>query len=436
MTIATIVGFIAMSGSVQAAKGPISDKSSFDIVYEMEVGWNLGNALDVPSTNEEEWGNPRATKAMVDGVRAKGFKTLRVPVTWGPHIGAGPAYTIDKKWLDRVEEVVNYGLSNDMYVIMDVHHDDDWIRPSYKEVDASIKKLEKVWRQIALRFKPYNERLIFETINEPRLKGSPMEWGGGDAEGRDCVNQLHAAALKQIRSTGGNNATRQVMIAPYGAAWYAADGFKLPEDDENLIVSIHMYNPYDFCMKPMNQGGRNYLTEDDKWGLYWELDELCKMWVDKGVPVVIGEWGSMHRSNTAEREKHAKMYADACMKRVIPCVVWDDGNNSTAFGIYNRRACNWWYSTLAQNIVDGVKQKPVVGLDDVTTTKIVVVPNPATTYITLNGASDAPYQIRSAAGLLVLSAESYDGGAIAISSLTPGIYFLTIDGHTMTFIKE
>ncbi len=416
--------------------GTISEKTSFDITNEMDLGWNLGNTLDVPDLSEELWGNPKTTKAMIDGVRAKGFKTLRVPVTWGPHIGDGPDFKIDEKWMQRVEEVVVWGLQNDMYVIMNVHHDDEWMVPSYAKLDEATQKLEKVWLQIAQNFEKYNERLIFETMNEPRLKGSPQEWNGGDAEGRDCVNKLHAAAIKKIRSTGGNNATRQVMISPYAAATVAAEGLVLPDDD-NLIVSIHLYHSYGFCMQPLNGGGRNYLIEQDMTDLYWELDRLLELFYKKGTPVVIGEWGSMYRDNTQAREEHANMYAKACMKRSIPCVVWDNGQNKNdEFGLYNRNNCTWWYEGIVDNILDGVSEKPTVNITPELTSTFTIVPNPATSNISIKGASHSNYQIWSSMGTEVMRGDNYNEESISVASLASGAYYVVIDGIALQFMKK
>ena len=124
-----------------------------EFVANMGVGWNLGNTLDSKGNDETAWGNPKATQELINAISEKGFKTLRVPVTWQYHMGAAPHYTIKKEWFDRVEEVVNYGLNKDMYVIVNIHHDEEWIIPTYAELGKSKDQLSKVWTQIAKRFK-------------------------------------------------------------------------------------------------------------------------------------------------------------------------------------------------------------------------------------------------------------------------------------------
>ena len=144
--------------------GTMRNITSIDVVSEMKTGWNLGNSLDVEGPDETYWGNPATTKTMIDSVSARGFKTLRVPVTWRFHQGPAPNYLVEANWLDRVEEIVNYGRANNMYVILNVHHDDTWIIPTYDQADEVKDRLSKLWTQVAERFKNYSDFLIFQTL--------------------------------------------------------------------------------------------------------------------------------------------------------------------------------------------------------------------------------------------------------------------------------
>lgn len=119
--------------------------TSMEFVANMGVGWNLGNSLDSKGDVETAWGNPKATQELINAISDKGFKTLRIPITWQYHLGGAPDYTIEKKWLDRVEEIVNYGLAKDMYVIVNIHHDEEWVIPSYAKLDTAKDQLGKVW---------------------------------------------------------------------------------------------------------------------------------------------------------------------------------------------------------------------------------------------------------------------------------------------------
>ena len=321
-----------------------------DFVANMGVGWNLGNTLDTKSKDKTAWGNPEATKALIDAVKAKGFKTLRVPVTWQYNMGDAPDFTIEADYLNRVEEVVNYGLDNDMFVIVNIHHDEEWLEPTYAHVDAAKDQLAKVWTQIANRFKSYENKLIFETLNETRLKGSAEEWTGGTAEGRDCINQFHQAAVDAIRATGENNAERYVMISPYAASssQVAIDGLELPISSK-LIVSVHNYFPYRFALAE-----DNYVTEwgtdAEKQAMDAELDRVVNKFIDMGIPVVMGEWGSLHHDNLSERVEHAEYFAKACIERGI-CPVWWDNGAASHFGIIDRNSYEWVYPEIADVIV-------------------------------------------------------------------------------------
>ena len=191
------------SDAVDAADAKtIRDITSMELIGEMKTGWNLGNTLDSTITNptgsetptdwETAWGQPVTTKAMIDSVKAQGFNVLRVPVTWEGKFGEAPDYTIKADWLARVKEVVDYGIDNDMFVILNMHHE-EWHMPTADNEESAEKILRALWAQIADYFKGYDEKLIFEGMNEPRLKGTPMEWNGGNQEAREVINQLNAA---------------------------------------------------------------------------------------------------------------------------------------------------------------------------------------------------------------------------------------------------
>ena len=168
---------------VTSSSNSSSMRNSQEIVNDMGVGWNLGNSLDCiaswiyngnPSQYETAWGNPVTTKAMIDTVKAAGFNTVRIPVSWGEHMGASPDYTVNSDWINRVEEVVNYVLDNDMYAIINVHHDGEWCIPTYANEISASDKLQKLWIQIANKFKNYDDHLIFEALNEPRLENGQV----------------------------------------------------------------------------------------------------------------------------------------------------------------------------------------------------------------------------------------------------------------------
>ena len=333
--------------------GDMRDISPKEFVLDMGSGWNLGNTLDTEDVDKTAWGNPLTTKAMIDEVAAKGFKTLRLPVTWRYHTGSAPDYILESDWLDKVENIANFALSNDMYVIINIHHDDEWIIPIYDNAPAVKDRLTKTWTQIANRFKPYGDYVIFETLNEPRHEGSPEEWEGGTVEGRDVVKQYHQVGVDAIRSTGGNNATRKIMVSTYAAGTgdnVLAD-YLVPNNDENVIVSIHSYSPYLFSLAGTDP---TWGTDADKAQLTQEFNTIQNKFETEGRAVVMGEWGSTFSNNEGDRLAHAEYYAKLCAERGI-CPIWWDNGNADEFGIFNRNTLEWVYPEIADAIVNATK---------------------------------------------------------------------------------
>ena len=334
--------------------GTIRNLTSIDIASEMQIGWNLGNSMDAEGPDETFWGNPVTTQEMINSVSNRGFKTLRVPVTWRFHQGTAPDYTIEEEWLDRVEEIVNYGRANNMYVIINVHHDDEWIIPTAAMTEQVSDRLTKLWTQVANRFKEYSDYLIFETLNEPRYEGTPEEWTGGTVEGRAAVNQYHQVSLDAIRATGGNNSLRQIMISTYAASTLpvAMDALVIPNDDPRTIISLHTYFPFPFTL-----GGTDdtWGTENDMAELEAEMDRIKAKFIDNGKAVVLGEWSSGNQDNTDDRLTHAAFYAQAAAQRGFASIWWDNGNSTVSndgLAIFNRANLTWPFGEIADTIVE------------------------------------------------------------------------------------
>lgn len=333
--------------------GVMRNLSSVEAVAEMKTGWNLGNSLDAEGPDETFWGNPATTMAMIDEVAQRGFNTLRVPVTWRFHQGSAPDYIIEKNWLDRVEEVVNYGRANNMYVIINVHHDDTWIIPTYEKGDEVKDRLSKLWTQIANRFKNYSDYVIFETLNEPRFEGSSEEWTGGTAEGRDMVNQYHKTSLDAIRATGGNNNSRPIMISTYAASTIpqAMNDLIIPNNDDRTIISLHSYFPFPFTLEGTDS---TWGTDNDKAQLEAEMDRIKTKFTDNGKAVVLGEWSSGNQGNLQDRLAHASYYAQAAADRGFASIWWDNGNSGVSndgLAIFNRQTLSWPFGEIADIIV-------------------------------------------------------------------------------------
>ena len=339
------------------------DVDGLEFVKEMKLGWNLGNTLDAtndratnlsPSQFETSWGNPLTTKAMIDKIKASGFNTVRVPVSWGQKMGSAPDYTINPAWLDRVQEVVNYVIDNDMYCILNSHHDTAWLYPSAEKEAAATAQLKKLWEQVGKRFANYDEHLVFETMNEPRLVGTNLEWSGGDSASRAIINRFNQAALDTIRATGGNNASRYVMVPTYAASGSSATvrDFVVP-NDKHIIVSIHSYSPYSFALD--KTGTKNWAgTASDKSALDSEFDYLVENFVSKNIPVVIGEFGAMNKENLEDRVRWAEYYIKSAKTRGITCVWWDNNafsGRGENFGLFNRGTLQLQYPEIMEALL-------------------------------------------------------------------------------------
>ena len=355
MAMTIFIGLDLGDINAQALSGDTLKNADTEAILEdMGLGWNLGNSLDATGgsglNTETSWSNPKTTQALIDKVKSLGFNTVRVPVSWGKHV-SGSNYTIDSAWLARVKEVVDYCYKNDMYVILNIHHDTKssasasgaGYYPRSSAYSSSEKFVTSVWSQAAEYFKDYDYHLIFETLNEPRLIGSSYEWWFNKwsipSEVKDaiaCINKLNQKAVDTIRATGSNNRSRLIMCPGYDASIDGAtvSGFKLPTDisgnKNRIAVSVHAYSPYNFAMN-VGSGSTSAYTSSIKSELRDLFSTLKSNFRDKGIPVVIGEFGSTDKNNTAERVKWATDYTALAKKNNIPCVLWD--NN--AFAVYN-----------------------------------------------------------------------------------------------------
>ena len=355
MAMTIFIGLDLGDINAQALSGDTLKNADTEAILEdMGLGWNLGNSLDATGGSgldtETSWSNPKTTQALIDKVKSLGFNTVRVPVSWGKHV-SGDNYTIDSAWLARVKEVVDYCYKNDMYVILNIHHDTKssasasgaGYYPRSSAYSSSEKFVTSVWSQAAEYFKDYDYHLIFETLNEPRLIGTGYEWWFSKwnipsevKDAIDCINKLNQKAVDTIRDTGSNNRGRLIMCPGYDASIDGAtvSGFKLPTDisgnKNRIALSVHAYSPYNFAMN-VGSGSTSTYTSSIKSELRDLFSTLKSNFRDKGIPVVIGEFGSTDKNNTAERVKWATDYTALAKKNKIPCVLWD--NN--AFAVYN-----------------------------------------------------------------------------------------------------
>lgn len=345
--------------AVAAGVNEMRDLTPAELVAEMKTGWNLGNSLDAYGgsglNTETSWGNPKTTKEMIDAVSDKGFDVIRIPVTWGPHMGDAPDYAVDEEWMDRVQEVVDYAMDDGMFVILDSHHEEDWRILDDAHIEAVSAQHIALWTQIAERFKDYGDHLIFDGLNEPRVKDGPNEWNGGNSEGRACLTRLNQEFVDAVRATGGNNEKRLLLITSFASSHViqTIGSLKIPEDD-HLAVSIHAYTPYGFTYKvdadwALSEWDGSHNYEIDK-----VMSDLKRIFLDKGIPVLITEYGAQNKDgNDEDVAAWVTHYLEEAKSLGIVCVWWDNGcftDETETFGLFNRNDCTWY----SEPVVDAI----------------------------------------------------------------------------------
>lgn len=335
--------------------GKMRNITSQQLVEDMTFGWNLGNTLDVcqadrdgdgkinehveagEKVDETLWGNPKATKDLFTSLKKNGVNAVRIPVTWRDHMDSNG--NIDREWMDRVQQVVDYAYSQGMYVIINVHHDGGgdpkfgaWIiEESQKDYNTFLKKYKNVWKQIAERFKNYSDYLIFESMNEV---GFDTLYNKNKADAYNLINKINQDFVDIIRATGGNNAKRHLLIAGYYTdIERTCDSlYKMPDDKAGrCILSVHYYTPWDFCTCDRKH---TWGTNSEVRQMETLIGKMKKNFVDKGIPVIIGEYaasGSDLSSCIFFIEKLNKL----CSDYGIATFIWDSGSQ------VNRKTYKW-----------------------------------------------------------------------------------------------
>ena len=376
-------GGCALGGSEEAAvpeinlsPKPVPDTEGLAFTRAMGVGWNLGNTFDATGGTwikdemdiESAWCGVKTTEEVIQAVADAGFHTIRIPVSWHDHVDE--SFRISEKWLSRVQQVVDWAYERGLYVIINIHHDCEpgYYYPSQAELETSKAYVTAIWTQVAERFRDYDEHLIFENLNEPRLKDTAYEWQCNPripevAESMDCINILNQTMVDAVRAAGGLNETRYIMVSGYDASPEGVmnDRFTLPEDTANdrLIISTHAYIPYSFALQAPGEGGStakwDIKNRSDITVIATAMENLYKRFVSKGIPVVMGEFGSRKKAdNLSSRVDHAAYYVASAAIRGIPCVWWDNhnfGNSGEAFGLQKRRSATWEYPVLLEAIL-------------------------------------------------------------------------------------
>lgn len=303
-----------------------------EIVAEMQPGWNLGNSLDSVGPDETAWGNPTITQTLIQNVAAEGFNSIRIPVTWNEHQGSAPSYTIEAAWLDRVEEVVDWALAADLYVVIDVHHDSWlWVSSMPTNHDNVLNRFTATWVQMADTFQDKSQKLIFESINEPFFDNS-----SGQAQDFQLLNELNTSFHQIVRDSGGNNATRPLILPTLFTS--ADEQVYLDQlnstidslDDPNLIATVHYYGFWPFSV---NIAGFTTFNQEVQQQLAGAFDRVQNTFISGGVPAIIGEYGllgfDVHTGTVEQGEKlkYFEFFGNAARARGITTQLWDNGQH-------------------------------------------------------------------------------------------------------------
>lgn len=326
------------------------------------VGWNLGNQLECPALGtdnesmlftclegsinaETAWGNPKVTEKTIKAVKEAGFNAIRIPVRWQCHIVNEEAMTVDKAWMQRVKEVVGWCLKQDLKVILNTHHD-KWLegRPTYAYKNENCRKLALLWLNIASEFKDYDSRLAFAGTNEVHILNN---WGKPTPENLEVQNAYNQTFINIVRSTGGNNLYRNLIVQTYVCnPEFGLDGaFIIPADlpdngNRYMSVEFHFYHPWEYA----GEGTLDIWVDDGNLKRVFDLAQ--KEWGSKGLGVTIGEWGVTDHGDASNAEQvheniayYCKTYVSEAMKRGFSTFVWDNnsfGQGADKFGIFNR----------------------------------------------------------------------------------------------------
>ena len=360
-------GVAFFAGSVSAATLPTAK----EVQAKMGMGFNIGNSMEVPN-NPTLWGNPYPTQALLDSVKAAGFNTVRIPCAWDSHTSGGK---VTETWLDSVKTVVDYAMRAGLYTILNIHHEGEggWFQSNIgTSVNSNIdNKMKTYWTQIANKFKNYNERLLFAGANEPGPNVNTWT-----SQHVSTLMHYYQTFIDAVRATGGNNETRTLIIQGLNTdidksvANAPVSTFPKDKVEGRLMFEVHYYDPYQYTLmtsqqdwgasepiqpqyyygdytkasEPKRNAGYNAWagSVDSKLGsIVHPQEQFAKMktnYVDKGYPVIVGEFGANVRSpelsgsdlnlHKQGRVQWHKDVVSAAKQYGLTPILWDMGNES------------------------------------------------------------------------------------------------------------
>jgi len=314
--------------------------TAVQLAAKINLGWNIGNTLEAPG-GETGWGNPPITESYIQFVKQCGFNAIRIPCAWNlTHLSNVATAQIDPNWLNRVKEVVGYCVNNDMYVLLNIHWDGGWLENNCTPVkkDSVNAKQKAFWEQIATTLRDFDEHLMFASVNEPNTNGSTAQM--------DVLLSYHQTFVNAVRSTGGRNLHRVLVVQGESDLMNA---FPTDPTPNRIMFEEHNYTPFQFTA----------LSQDATWGkmfYYWgaghhstiepvrnanwgEEDDqntyfqkIKEKFVDKGIPVIMGEYGAYRRTTPKDLATHndavdywIKYVTQQAIAHGIKPFYWDTG---------------------------------------------------------------------------------------------------------------
>ncbi|MFD6771265.1 cellulase family glycosylhydrolase, partial [Micromonospora chalcea] len=330
---------VSRSPSPSPSTSPSPSDDAMATVAAMQPGWGLGNTFDaIP--DETSWGNPPVTQALLHQVRSQGYRSIRMPVTWSNHHGPAPDYTIDAAWLSRIRQVVDWALAEDLYVLINLHHDSwQWLNAYPGDRTTVLNRYTALWTQIATTFRDHSSRLLFESINEPQFTGT-----ASDAQSDQVLDELNTAFVRLVRRTGGNNTDRVLVLPTLHTSSEQARLDALSAtisrlQDDHIAATVHFYGWWPFSVNIA--GGTRYDANVEQ-DLVDGFNRVRDTFVARGIPVVVGEWALLSydytRPGIIERGELLKFFEAVgyhARSRGLTTVLWDAGS------FLNRNDLQW-----------------------------------------------------------------------------------------------
>ncbi|MGW2642262.1 cellulase family glycosylhydrolase [Streptomyces sp. NPDC001348] len=332
--------FAVAAGAAHPARPAVRvPVGAVDAVAAMQPSWNVGNTLDaIP--DETSWGNPPITKALFDTVRDKGFRSVRIPVTWNDHQSAAAPYTVDATFMNRVKQVVDWALADGLYVVLNVHHDSwQWIANMSTDHDKVLARFNSTWSQISTTFRDEPRTLLFESVNEPQFNNAT------DAQKAQLMNELNTSFHTVVRSSGGGNADRLLVLPTLGCTpsqdlMDNLTGTMSSLHDSNLVATVHYYGYWPFSVNIA--GGTRYDANSQK-DMSDAFARMHDTFVAQGIPVYLGEYGLLSypdytHTDSVERGEALKYFEDLgyqARRSGVTTALWDAGS------FVNRNTLQW-----------------------------------------------------------------------------------------------